>query len=101
MYNQIYMKKDIEDIKKKALPVLKQAGVARSSLFGSTVHGKNKKNSDVDILVDLPRGKSLFDLVDLQMKLEKALGRKTDVVTYRSLHPLLKEKILSEQVRIL
>lgn len=95
------MKKDIQEIKKKALPVLKQAGVKSSSIFGSYARGESRENSDVDFLVDLPRGKSLFDLVDLQMKLEDALGQKTDVVTYKSLNPLLKERILSEQIKIL
>ena len=95
------MKANLEEIKNKALPILKQAGVTRSSLFGSYVRGESKEKSDIDFLVDLPRGKSLFDLVELQMNLEEALGKKTDVVTYRSLHPLLRDRILKEQVRIL
>jgi len=95
------MKAYLEDIKTKALPILKEAGVTRSSIFGSYVRGENRKKSDVDILVDLPRGKSLFDLIDLQIKLEEVLGKKIDVVTYRSLHPLLRDRILSEQVQIL
>jgi predicted nucleotidyltransferase len=95
------MKANLEEIKNKALPILKQAGVTRSSLFGSFVRGENKTESDLDILVDLPRGKSLFDLVDLQMKLEQALNKKIDIVTYRSLHPLLKSRILTEQVQII
>ncbi len=95
------MKANLEEIKIKALPILKQSGVTRSALFGSYVRGENSAESDIDILVDFPRGKSLFDLADLQMKLEEALGKKIDLVTYRSLHHLLKEQILSEQVQIL
>lgn len=95
------MKANLEEIKSKVLPVLKQAGVTRSALFGSYARGENRENSDIDILVDLPRGKSLFDLVDLQTELEEALDKKIDVVTYKSLHPLLKDRILSEQVQIL
>lgn len=95
------VQKQLLTFKRKVVPLLKEAGVTRSSLFGSYVRGENRKNSDIDILVDLPRGKSLFDLIDLQMKLEETLGRKIDVVTYRSLHPLLKDRILSEQVQIL
>ena len=92
---------NLEEIRNKELPILKQMGVIRSSLFGSYARGENKEDSDVDILVDLPRGKSLFDLVELQMKLEEALGKKIDVVTYRSLHPLLRDRILAEQIKIL
>lgn len=92
---------NLEEIRNKVLPILKQMGVIRSSLFGSYVRGENKEDGDVDILVDLPRGKSLFDLVELQMKLEKVLGKKIGVVTYKSLHPLLKDRILVEQTQIL
>lgn len=95
------MKTSIKQIKDKALPILKEAGVLRSSVFGSYTREENKKDSDIDILVDLPRGKSLFDLSDLQMKLENALRKKVDLVTYKSLYPLLRNRILSEQVQIL
>ena len=95
------MSPNIKNIKNKALPILKKAGVTRSAVFGSFVRGENKKDSDIDILVDLPRGKSLFDLVDLQTKLKEAFGRDIDVITYNSLHPFLKKYILSEQVKIL
>lgn len=91
----------VDQIKGKVLPILKMGGVTRSAIFGSYVRGDNKEDSDIDILVDLPRGKTLFDLVDLQMKLGEVLGRKIDVVTYNSLHPLLKKRILAEQIQIL
>lgn len=95
------MKDNLEEIRRKALPILKQAGVTRSAVFGSVVRGEAKGESDIDFLVDLPRGKSLFDLAQLQMDLEKALNKKIDLVTYKSLHPFLRRQILQEQVRIL
>lgn len=95
------MKKNLEDIKKKALPILKEVGVSRSSLFGSIVRGETRKDSDIDMLVELPKGRSLLDLVRLQRKLEEALGKKVDVVTYSSIHPLLKDYILRDQLPIL
>lgn len=95
------MRIDITQIKSKILPTLKQAGVKKSAIFGSYAHGENREDSDIDILIDLPRGKSLFDLVDLQNKLEEILGKKVDLVTYNSLHRLLKNRILGEQIQIL
>jgi len=95
------MTSDLENIKKKAIPILKEAGVTQSSIFGSYARGEAKKKSDVDILVDFPRGKGLFEFVGLQQELEETLGRKVDLVTYDSLHPLLKDRILAEQIRIL
>ena len=66
----------LKNVTRKVLPVLKEAGVTRSSLFGSYVRGENRADSDVDILVELPKGNSLLDLVRLEKKLEKALGKK-------------------------
>lgn len=93
--------KQIELIKKKVLPILEQAGVKRSSLFGSYVRGDEKKGSDVDILVELPKGKSLFDFIDLQLKLEEALGRKVDLGEYSTIKPRVKPYILNDQVQII
>jgi len=95
------MNSDIERIKSASVPILKKAGVKKSAVFGSTVRGDATDGSDIDILVDLPRGKTLLDLAELQYSLEDALGRDVDVLTYRSVSPLLRESIYSNQVRIL
>jgi len=60
-----------------------------------------EESSDIDILVEFGAEKSLLDLAGLEIELEESLGRKVDVLTYNSLHPLLKERILSEQRVIL
>ncbi len=91
----------IEEIKKKALPVLKEAGVLRSSIFGSIARGQATESSDIDILVELPEGKTLLDFVGLKMNLEDALKRDVDLLTYRSISPLLKDSIIENQAKIL
>lgn len=95
------MKANLEQIKRKVIPVLKQAGVTHSSVFGSYVRGEAREDSDIDVLVEFPRGKSLFDFIDLQMKLEHALGRKVDLGEYSTIKPRLKEYILKEAVQII
>lgn len=95
------MKKDLANIKSKTVPILKEAGVIRSSIFGSYVRGENTKDSDVDMLIEFPNGKSMLDLVSLQRKLEESLGKKVDLLTYSSIHPLLKDYIQKDQFRIL
>ncbi len=87
----------ILSIKTKIIPILRKYGVIRASLFGSIVRGENTGQSDIDLLVELPETASLFELASLKMDLEELLGKKVDVLTYDSLHPLLKEKILQEQ----
>ena len=91
----------LEQIKKQVLPILKEADVKRAAFFGSYVRGDDTKKSDIDILVDLPRGKTLFDLVDLKMNLEEKLKKKVDVLTYEAIHPLIKDSILNNQYLIL
>src|SRR3990167_10082570 len=87
----------IQNIKRKAKPILERRGVNRAALFGSTARGEAKKNSDIDLLVKLKKGKTLFDIVRLKLELEKKLGRKVDLVEYDAIRPLLKETILNEQ----
>ena len=91
----------IKQIKDKILPILKQAGVKRSSLFGSYVRGDQTKGSDIDILIEPPRKMSLLDLAGLKLDLEEVLSNEVDIITYNSIHPLLKNYILKDQVRIL
>ena len=88
----------VREISKVSLPVFKKNGVVRAGIFGSIVRGESKKNSDVDILIKFKGGKGLLDLVRLKIELEEKLGRKVDIVEYSAIHPLLKEKILHEQV---
>ena len=92
---------NIEELKKIMLPVLKKYKVRRASLFGSVVTGNTKRDSDIDLLVELPLTASLLDLSGLKIDLEEVLGKKVDVLTYNSLHPLLKNRILSEEKAIL
>ena len=95
------MDMELEDIKYKIIPILKRYDVKRAALFGSFVRGEQREDSDIDILVEFKDGKSLLDLAGLKIELEEALGRKVDVLTYNSLHPLLRDKILQEQKVIL
>jgi len=85
----------------KIIPILKKYGVLRASLFGSVVRGDTHKNSDVDILVQVPKNKSLFDMMDIQFELEDALKKKVDLVEYGYIKPRLKSQILGEQVQII
>ena len=92
---------NIEEIKKKIVPILEKYGVKRAGIFGSVVRGEAGIDSDVDILVELPKGASLLDLVGLKIELEEELERKVDVLTYDSIYHLLRQPILNEQVGIL
>ena len=91
----------IEKYKDLMLEILKKHDVKRASLFGSIVREEMTDESDIDILIEFKGEKSLLDLAGLKIALEEALKCKVDVLTYDSIHPLLKEQILNEQVKIL
>ena len=91
------MNQQVIEFKNIIMNTLEQNDVSRASFFGSLVRGELTDDSDIDILVDFKGKKSLLDLVGLKQELEDVLRRKVDVLTYKSLHPLLKDKILSEQ----
>jgi len=95
------MNEQIAEIKGKILTALRQNDVKRASLFGSVVRGELTDKSDIDILIEFRGKKSLLDLVGLKLELEELLKRDVDVLTYNSLHPLLKDRILREQEVIL
>ncbi|MEE9378313.1 MAG: nucleotidyltransferase family protein [Candidatus Lokiarchaeia archaeon] len=95
------MVSQIEKLKEKILDKLEEHDVKRASLFGSIVREEMTDESDIDILIEFNGTKSLLDLVRLKIELEDVLKCKVDVLTYNSLHPLLKKQILAEQVEIL
>src|SRR3989344_4334824 len=84
----------------KIRPVLKKYKVSRADLFGSVAQGEMKPDSDVDVLVDLPRGGSPLGVVHLKQDLERLLGRKVDVVTYKSVHPYVRDYIFESTYEV-
>ncbi len=80
--------------------------IVRLELFGSSVRGDSKADSDVDLLVTFaPDAEiTLFDLSALQEELESTLQKPVDLVTRRSVeqsrNPLRRERILNEAVAV-
>lgn len=91
----------VKEIKKTISDTLRKHGVKRAALFGSVARGEAAGKSDVDLLVEFAGDKSLLDLAGLRIELRELTGRKFDVLTYASLHPLLKDRIMGERVEIL
>lgn len=69
-------------------------GVERLYLFGSTARGEARDDFDVDLFFDHPEGSlGLYELMDAKETAARILGRKADIMTRRSLHPVLRAKI--------
>ena len=93
---------ELEKIKSKIKKVLKKHGVVRAGIFGSYAKGEQKKNSDIDILIEVKGRKfSLYDLVGLEIELKKILKKKVDLLTYKGINPRLKNYILADEVKII
>lgn len=79
---------------------LSRLGARHLAIFGSIARNEVTEDSDVDILVDFDSKKGLFEFMDLKFYLEDLLACDVDLGTKQSLHPALKEIILSEAKEI-
>ena len=69
-------------------------------IFGSFARCENHAQSDLDLLVDFDYPIDLLDIIGLEQELSEKLGVKVDLVTLRSLHPLLREQVEQDLVRL-
>lgn len=95
------MTDQVQQIRDAIVPLLKKHGVKRAGLFGSVARGDAGEKSDVDVLVELRKDISLLDFIGIEHELEDSLGRSVDLVEYHLLKPRIKDKILSQEVRII
>ncbi|MFQ5974782.1 MAG: nucleotidyltransferase family protein [Candidatus Hydrothermarchaeales archaeon] len=90
MESEEIIKKIEENIDK-----IKRYGVKKIGLFGSYIREEQKKESDIDILVEFERGKKTFDnYMDLKFFLEDLFNHKVDFVIAEAIKPDLKPYIL-------
>ena len=90
-----------EVLKAKRAEILQAAakrGARGLRVFGSVARDEASDSSDVDFLVELEPGRSLFDLGGLGADLEALLGRKVDVAEVKGLSPHLRERVLQEAI---
>lgn len=83
----------------KRSAVLKAANRFRAvnpRVFGSVLHGTDKDGSDLDLLVDVLPGTTLFDLGGLQAELEELLGVHVDLLTPSDLPAKFRNQVLTE-----
>lgn len=86
----------LKDRRNEIMRIAAKYGARNVRLFGSVARGDDSQDSDVDFLVDLEPGRSLFDLGGLLMDLQALLACKVDVVTERGLRPRIRDRVLKE-----
>ncbi|MEK6817207.1 MAG: nucleotidyltransferase domain-containing protein [Nanoarchaeota archaeon] len=91
--------KEVEILKEKITLILKKEWVKKAGIFGSYARGEQKKNSDIDILVEFDG--SLLDLERLERILKEKLKKNIDLLSYGGINHRLKEIILNEEIKII
>jgi predicted nucleotidyltransferase len=91
----------IETLRRSREELRRDFGVESMALFGSAARGDAGPSSDIDVLIDVERTISLFQLVALQLRLQELLDApKVDVVLREAIFPPLRERILAEALRV-
>lgn len=76
-----------------------QFGARQIRVFGSVARGEERPDSDIDFLVDFPRGYDIFaQRIPLAERLSEITGRRLDLIPEHELNPHLREAILQEAV---
>jgi predicted nucleotidyltransferase len=86
--------------REEILKVAAQHGARNVRVFGSVARGEAGPSSDIDFLVDMEPGRSLFDLGGLLMDLQKLLGVEVDIATEKGLRSRIRERVLGEAIKI-
>ena len=81
---------------RKLIDMCRQNDVIKVGVFGSMVRGEANEDSDIDLIVEFSKRKSLLALVALERQLAGELGRKVDLLTEAALSPYLHDRIMSE-----
>ena len=84
----------------EVLRLASQYGATDVRVFGSVARGEADETSDIDFLVRMNPGRSVFDIGGLLMDLQDLLGRRVDVVTERGLRPRMRERVLREAIPV-
>lgn len=88
-------------LNEKRVEILRAAtrhGARNVRMIGSVARGDARPDSDLDLLVELDRGRSLLDHAALMVELEALLGCKVDVATVQGLRPRIRDRVLAEAV---
>jgi predicted nucleotidyltransferase len=90
----------IQSHRQQLLDLAHRRGIGNVRVFGSMARGDADDDSDVDLLVNLPKGTSALALGGLLLDAQELLGRRVDVVTESALHPALRDRVLASCIAL-
>ena len=85
-----------QEIFKKVVSILTVYGVKKVAIFGSYVREEASSESDIDILIEFTKRKSLLEMVKIERELSEKIGIKVDLLTEKSISPYLIDRIKKE-----
>ena|SRR3990170_3777065 len=92
----------LESIKKVIIQekntIAKKYNVKRIGIFGSVVRGEERRESDVDVLVDFKEPVDFIEFLDLEEHLSHKLGKKVDLVSRKALKPYIGKRVMKEVI---
>lgn len=88
----------LREKRQQILAIAEKYGARNVRVFGSVARGEAVPGSDIDFLVELDPGRSLFDLGGLLYELRSHLGVEVDVVTENGLRARIRERVLQEAI---
>lgn len=91
---------DLLHVQREAIhAACRQYGARRIRVFGSVARGDEGPDSDIDFLVDFPRGYDLFaQRMPLAERLAEITGRRLDLIPEHELNRHVRDIVLSEAV---
>ena len=87
-----------QETRQQIFLLARKYGAHNVRIFGSVARGEARPDSDIDFLVELEPGRSLFDLGGLLYELQSLLGVEVDVVTEKGLRARIREQVLRDAV---
>src|SRR5438874_6207930 len=90
----------LQSKREEILRIAAKYGAYNVRIFGSVARGEADSESDIDFLMNMEPGRSLFDLGGLLSDLEDLLGCNVDVVTEDGLRDRIRDRVLKEAIAL-
>lgn len=90
----------LKNQKEEILRIATLHGARNVKVFGSAIHDGPEEAHDLDLLVEMEKGRTLLDLIAIKQNIEDLLHCKVDVVTTAALSPYIRDEVLSKAVEL-
>ena len=89
---------ELQALTPKLQVIAERYGASNIAVFGSVARDEATEASDVDLLVDLPPGTSLFEHSEFKQDLESLLQHNVDLIRRRNLRPGVRDRVEADAV---